>query len=68
MNDSQHTRVAVELSAREKELLARPSLNRGYVPQGEDVEPEHAPTGAASASFPTQGNDESEDRDPDFHS
>jgi hypothetical protein len=67
MNNSQDTRAAVGLSAQERSLLAKPSPSRGYVPLGEDLEPEDAPDGAASASFPFPGGRQSADREPEFH-
>jgi hypothetical protein len=68
MKDPQYTRAAVELSPREKALLAKSSPSRGYAPQGEDVEPDHAPAGAASASFPASGDGQSADRGQEFQS
>jgi hypothetical protein len=67
MNDPRDARAAVGLSAQERSLLAKPSPSRGYVPQGEDLEPEDAPAGAASASFPAPGGHQSADREPEFH-
>lgn len=67
MNDPRDTRAAVRLSAQERALLTEPSPSRGYVPQGEDLEPEDAPDGAASASFPAPGGRQSADREPEFH-
>jgi hypothetical protein len=68
MNDPQDSCAAIELSPREKELLAKSSSSRGYVPQGEEVEPDHAPAGAASTSIPDPIDSQSADRQPEFHS
>jgi hypothetical protein len=67
MTNPRDTRPATELSREEASLVKR-SPTRGYVPRGEDVEPDQAPTGAASASTPTSEVDDSANHGPEFRS
>ncbi|WP_161791137.1 hypothetical protein [Amycolatopsis sp. MJM2582] len=41
-----------ELTPAERDLLAGSTGRRGYAPTGPEVEPEHAPPGAAGPSMP----------------
>ncbi|MGH3936425.1 MAG: hypothetical protein ACRDS1_15850 [Pseudonocardiaceae bacterium] len=58
MTDPRDTRASAEPSPREQELPPPPGRTRGgYVPRGEDSEPDQAPTGAASPSTPAPDDD-----------
>ncbi|MFJ8914216.1 hypothetical protein [Amycolatopsis sp. NPDC102389] len=54
-----------ELTPEERDLLAGSTGRRGYAPTGPDVEPEHAPPGAAGPSMPPDepGTPETDDHE-----
>jgi len=61
-----HTYAAI-LSAHEKALLAKPGPSRGYVPLGEDVEPEDPPAGPASVSLSSSEDNQRVDTGAEFY-